>query len=139
MNAQERARFDRLLEGVLEDLPSRIRRRLEAVPVIVDDQPDPELLADLGIEPDEEVLCGLHTGVHRAERSVEDVNLPETIHLFREGIVEEAGGWEPAPDAAGEPAGGAERVAKQIRITLLHEIGHHFGLDEEDLDELGYA
>ncbi|MFN7614113.1 MAG: metallopeptidase family protein, partial [Phycisphaerae bacterium] len=74
--------------------------------------------------------------------------LPSEIMLYRVGIVAEAGGWdEQAGDrAAGESTehdtalrGGPEAIREQIRITLLHEIGHQFGLDEDDLDRLGYA
>ena len=58
------------------------------------------------------------------------VMVPPTIMLFRVGIVAEAGGWD-QPDAL-------ERIREEIRITLLHEIGHQFGLDEDDLARLGY-
>ena len=60
---------------------------------------------------------------------VDGADPPETIQLFREGIVAAAGGW---------PAG-AEAVAEEIRVTVLHEVGHHFGLEEDDLEEVGYA
>ncbi|MBY0307630.1 MAG: metallopeptidase family protein, partial [Phycisphaerales bacterium] len=70
------------------------------------------------------------------------------IHLFREPIVEHAlefrGGTDPLPLNAPRPRWGDTPhddgdVYEEIRITLLHEIGHHFGLDEDDLDRLGYA
>jgi predicted Zn-dependent protease with MMP-like domain len=64
------------------------------------------------------------------EKSVEHGDLPTVIHLFRRGIVSLAGGWE-QPNADDE-------VYEEVRVTLLHEIGHHFGLEEEDLEELGY-
>jgi hypothetical protein len=78
------------------------------------------------------------------ERSVEpgEVDLP-MIHIFREGIIACAGGWSPwrvsSPDGEILEGGGEDLVREEIRITLLHEIGHHFGLDEDDLDRLGYA
>ncbi|GIW74255.1 MAG: hypothetical protein KatS3mg103_0777 [Phycisphaerales bacterium] len=131
----QRRRFDRLLEAILERLPAQVQDVLEEVPLHVMDQPDRAILEDLGIGPDEapravEELCGLHTGFMLTERPLElDAILPEQIHLFRRGIARMAGGWQ-APD---------ETLAEQIRITLLHEIGHHFGLDEDDLDRLGYA
>lgn len=138
MNPKRRDRFDQLLERVLAELPEGIRALLEEVPVIVEDRPSEELLAQLAAEegedpaswdPDE--LCGLHTGTAFTERSVESTHdLPSDIMLFREGIVAEAGGWE------GEENDG--EVLRQIRITLLHEIGHQFGLDEDDLRRLGY-
>jgi predicted Zn-dependent protease with MMP-like domain len=50
-----------------------------------------------------------------------------------------AGGWEEGVDEDGTPYGGEARVREEIRITVLHEIGHHFGLGEDDLERLGYA
>jgi predicted Zn-dependent protease with MMP-like domain len=129
MNARERERFDALLEAVLASLPDHLHALLEEAPLVVDDAPDPKLLSELGVDADVEILCGLHSGVPITERSHEagDEGM-EIIHLFREGIVDEAGG--PGADDAD--------VAREIRITLLHEIGHHFGLDEDDLFNLGY-
>lgn len=130
-----RERFDRLLEAILEHLPEHVAQVLEEVPLHVMDEPDPTILKSLGVEPQEiqdaaEELCGLHTGFMLTERPIElDAVLPNEIHLFRRGIALMSGGWD-ADD---------ETVTEQIRITLLHEIGHHFGLEEDDLDELGYA
>ncbi|UCD75089.1 MAG: metallopeptidase family protein [Phycisphaerales bacterium] len=129
MNHSERERFDRLLERVLEDLPRRLHDLLEMAPLIVEDHPAPKLLEELGMDPTFESLCGLHTGTPLTERTVEiGHEEPETIHLFRKGIIEEAGGWDEGEDA----------ITEEIRVTLLHEIGHHFGLEEEDLEKLGY-
>lgn len=135
MTERERHRFDRLLEEVIEDLPEGIARLLDEVPVIALDRPTPQMLRDLGIDPSDETeassLCGLHTGVANTERSVErSAELPSEIHLFREGIIALAGGWD--QDDANE------WVGEEIWVTLLHEIGHQFGLDEDDLERLGY-
>lgn len=140
MNEIDRDRFDVLVERVLESLPRRLKSLLDEAPLIVEDRPSPGLLQELGIDADEaDTLCGLHSGTPLTHRSVEHGHdLPETIHLFREGIVEEAGGWELRTDNDGREVGGDGRVMDEIRITLLHEIGHHFGLDENDLAELGY-
>lgn len=135
MNAANRRRFDDLLEALIDSLPARLQRVLEEVPVVVLDRPTTAMLKDLGVPRGEwaeesSLLCGLHTGTMLTERSIESSGeLPTDIHLFRVGIAEAAGGWN-QPDA---------RLSEEIRITLLHEIGHHFGLDEDDLDRLGYA
>lgn len=135
----ERDRFDALLERVLAALPSRIHAMLEESPLVVDDAPPPELLLEMGLDPHEDDLCGLHSGVARTDRSVVDSGqLPDTIHLFRRGIIDEAGGWEARTDESGQSIGGVNAVVREIRITLLHEIGHHFGLEEDDLRRLGY-
>jgi len=135
----ERERFDRIFEEVLAELPAPILALLDEAPVILEDRPGRALLAELGLDPETDGLCGLHSGVPLTERSVHDSGvMPETIHLFREGIVDEAGGWDEDEDDEG-PFGGEEAVRREIRITLLHEIGHHFGLDEDDLERLGYG
>ena len=130
MERERRDHFDELFEAVLASLPPRLHALLDEAPVILEDCPSATLLRELGMEEADDVLCGLHSGTPLTERSVsQGSDLPETIHLFREGIVDSAGGWE-AGDAA---------VEHEIRVTLLHEIGHHFGLDEDDLEQLGYA
>ncbi len=151
MTDQERERFDSLFEDVLAGLPAGVAALLAEVPVIMLDRPTPEMVELLRrdglLEPGDggEDLCGLHSGVGLTERSVEDpanwgadLGVPEHIHLFREGITSLAfdnigddGGWD-HPEAD-------EELYEEIRITLLHELGHHFGLEEEDLDELGYS
>lgn len=137
MTPEERARFDRLFDEVLEDLPPALHDLFEEKPLIIDDAPDENLRREMGVEDDTELL-GLHTGVPLTERSVEDAPGLEVMHLFREGIVEHAGGWEPWVDEDGLEQGGDDAIREEIRITLLHEIGHHFGLDEDDLARLGY-
>lgn len=134
MREAERERFDALLEAVLEALPPALHALLEEVPLIVLDEPTADLLRDLGVPREhwhEEagLLCGLHSGLSTLEQSVEtSAELPEQIHIFRRGILRAAGGWR-RPEA----------IEEEIRVTVLHEIGHHFGLDEDDLDRLGYA
>jgi predicted Zn-dependent protease with MMP-like domain len=135
MTEEERKRFDTLVEDAIDALPPRIRDLLEEVPVIVLDEPTPEMLRDVGMDADAhgvlDELCGLHTGTAVTERSIEHSgDLPTTVHLFRRGIIALAGGWE-QPHSEDE-------IYEEIRTTLLHEIGHHFGLDEDDLTELGY-
>ncbi len=139
MNGDTRTAFDALVEKVLASLPTRLHELLEEAPLLVEDRPSRELLRELEI-PEGEVLCGLHSGTPLTERSVaEGGDLPETIHLFREGIIEHAGGWEESEDQSGRLQGGEAAITEEIRITLLHEIGHHFGLGEEELEELGYG
>lgn len=149
MKRSERERFDQLLQEVIDSLPPGVRRLLDEVPVVVDDVPDAATLEGMG-EEDELGLLGLHTGTPYTEQSVEHSGeMPSDIRLFREAIVEHAGGWverpatpeeleadpDPPPDAV---VGGEDAVRDEIRITLLHEIGHQFGLDEDDLERLGY-
>lgn len=136
MTEHDRDLFDRLFERVFAGLPERLRALVEQeLVVIIDDEPTDAMLDDIerdeGERPAPDGLLGLHTGVPLTEWSVEDHGRePTTIHLFRLGLITEA------TDEAGLHQAELER---QIRITLLHEIGHHFGLDEDDLAELGYG
>jgi len=138
MTRSERERFDRLFEEVLDALPPGIHKLIEEVPLVLEDRPSRRLLRELGIEDDDEILCGVHTGVPLTDRSVERPDASDVVQIFREGVIDMAGGWEEGVDDEG-PFGGVERIREEIRITILHELGHHFGLDEEDLDQLGYA
>lgn len=132
MKRRNTERFDELVRDAIESLPPHLRALIDEVPVIVLDRPTPEMLRDVGVPPGEaDELCGLHTGTAITERGVEEHGrLPTAIHLFRNGIVALAGGWD-QPNAE-------DRVYEEARITLLHELGHEFGLDEGDLEELGY-
>lgn len=132
---QTRRVFDVILDRQVEALPDHIAVVMEEMPLIVEDEPSAQLLASMGMDPADGDLCGLHEGVPITERSVEDTGLmPSQMMLFRGPIVRLAG----YRTVAGQPINRPELV-RQIRITLLHEIGHHFGLDEDDLDRLGYA
>ncbi len=147
MSPREQKRFDDLLEEALDSLPPRLHALLEEVPLVVDDRPDPafarELFDELGHEEGETLeefttsLCGLHSGVPLTEQSVmHSGDMPANIRVFREGIVETAGGWGIGPEETIDDVD--DTVYEEIMITLLHEIGHHFGLSEDDLEKLGY-
>ncbi|MHC4995491.1 MAG: metallopeptidase family protein [Planctomycetota bacterium] len=127
---EERDFFDQVLEEVLDALPLSIHNLFHEIPLIIDDQPDPAVLEEMGIDDPGE-LCGLHTGTPLTERSIEgESHPPDTVHIFRDGILNQA------LDAEGyvDP----NHLKEQIRITILHEYGHHFGLDEDDLAAHGY-
>jgi predicted Zn-dependent protease with MMP-like domain len=123
-----RDRFDSLLENVLAELPDFVREQLDEVPVIVEDEPNAAILEDMGLrggEPSD--LCGLHSGIPLTERSPTAPSLEgSSILIFRGPILRLADGDESA-------------LEEEIRITLLHEIGHHFGFSEEELEAMGYG
>ena len=124
-------RFDRLLERVLEALPEELSTLLEEVPLVVDDLPDKETCLRMGLRHKLD-LCGLYTGIPLTGRSVEHSGtLPDVITIFRRGILSAARGRD------GEVRDTALR--RQIRLTVLHEIGHHFGMTEEQLRRYGYG
>lgn len=122
-----RQRFDTILDRIIADLPAQLHDLIEEIPIIVDDEPPSEVLQDLGIDRRTTDLCGLHWGIPLTDRSVEHSGvIPDQIHLYRGPISRLC-------DRS------ATELERQIRITLLHEIGHHFGLNEDDLDNLGYG
>ncbi len=133
MDDAERTRFDELVAAEVERLPFAIQLLLEETPLLVEDLPADDVLAEFGIDKAEaDQICGLHSGPGLTERSVEDLpELPETITLYRMGILALAGGWG---DDGENP-----KIAEEIRVTILHEVGHHYGLDEDDLDKLGFG
>ena len=127
---------DEVVGRAVEELPDHLYRLIEEVPIVLIDYPTPEMLTDLGIDPaDEDALdeiCGLHTGIPITEDSVEySGDLPTVIHLFRRGLL------GMAVDEVGRID--HETLEREVRITILHELGHHFGLEEQDLDDLGYG
>ena len=131
INNQLRKQFDTLLDEVVAQLPPHILDLVNEVPLVVDDYPSAEVLKQTGIRYRGQ-LCGLYTGIPLTERSVwQSGTLPDRIMIYREGIL------NMAADRSGHIT--PERLREQIRITVLHEIGHHHGLTEDDLVELGYG
>jgi predicted Zn-dependent protease with MMP-like domain len=131
MNPKLRDQFDRHLEAVLDQFPESVRRLLEKVPLHVEDYPPADVLARTGITC-RETLCGLYTGIPLTERSVQHTApLPDVVTIYREGIL----------SLARTPRGSisTEALREQIRVTVLHELGHHHGLTETDLTQLGYG
>ncbi len=131
MHPQERARFDRQLQTVLDTLPPQVHDLLEQVPLHVEDYPSPQVMAELGVKYRDE-LCGLYTGIPLDKRSVtHSGNLPDVVTIYREGIL------ATAADSSGQVR--PKRLRSQIRITILHELAHYHGMSEKDLEELGYG
>lgn len=147
----QRRLFDSLLDEVIAALPQKLHDLMEELPLIVEDRPSRLLLDEMGIDSRYTDLCGLHQGIDLMRKSVEHSGvLPDRMMLFREPIMRLAGrgrvalGGESSTGPLGPLRRGAadrqtDALREQIRITLLHEIGHHFGLDEDDLDALGYG
>lgn len=123
--------FDEIIQQVFDALPDQLRRRFDEIPLVVEDHPSPEVCKELNLRPGL-VLCGLHSGIPLTRRSVmHSGTLPTIITIFREGIL----------TAAADKKGivRPETLRLQIRKTVLHELGHHFGMTEQDLREYGYG
>ncbi len=119
-----RQEFRRLVSQAIASLPPPVLERLENVQVVVEDWPTLEELDTAGIEPSE-TLFGLYTGTPLTERgSWYGMVLPDKITLYQRSIE--------------EACRTKRQVREQIRTTLMHEIGHYFGLSEDELEEAGY-
>ena len=130
MDAKRRRYFDQQLEAVLAAVPQQVRDLLDQVPLYVEDHPSKRMMRQLQVRHRDQ-LCGLYTGIPLTERSINHSGvLSDAIYLFREGV------WASAMDEAGDVD--QQELHRQIRITVLHELAHHHGLDEDELRELGY-
>ncbi len=141
ISTRDRLIFDDVLDRVITGLPPRLHELLEEVPLIVEDEPGAALLEDMLDEGGGGDLCGLHWGTALTERSVEaSAEVPDRMMLFRGPIMRLAGFHGSAgAGPVGRRGRGLVELRRQVKITLLHEMGHHFGLNEDDLDELGYG
>jgi predicted Zn-dependent protease with MMP-like domain len=118
------AAFERLVDRALAGIPEPFRAALEEVAVIVEDEPSLQQLRDNGLD-DDETLYGLYEGVPRTEYAAEWAIEPNRITLFR---------W-PLEDDFPETAD----LEAEVRLTVIHELAHHLGIDDERLDELGVS
>jgi predicted Zn-dependent protease with MMP-like domain len=119
--------FAGYVEQALAELPEPFASHLEEVPVQIERRPSRRLLRSLGLD-DDELLLGIYQGaslLNRSEAEGRGSPVPNHILIFQEDI-------ELASDSVAD-------LIREIRTTVLHEIGHHFGMDEDDLDKLGYG
>ena len=117
-----RRRFEALVARALRRLPAPFKERLANVAVLVEDWPDAATLAELEIEPPD-TLYGLYRGVDLTHRDSEYGNvLPDTVTIYQRPIEE---------DCADE-----REMAELVRETVVHEIGHYFGLDDETMERI---
>jgi predicted Zn-dependent protease with MMP-like domain len=117
-----RRQFEALVERALRTLPRAFRDRIANVAVVVEDWADEATLAEMDIEPPD-TLYGLYRGVDLTRRDTTYGNvLPDTITIYQ-GPIEE--------DCADE-----EEMADVVRETVLHELGHYFGLDDETIERI---
>lgn len=122
---REALAFERLVQRALDVLPPEIARLMDNVAVVVEESPGPEILAEVGL-PSSETLFGFYQGVPQTERSSGyGMVLPDRIIIFQRPL-------EEACLSYGE-------LAYEIRRTVVHEVAHHFGIDDERLDRLGYG
>ena len=115
MLSVSRSRFDVLVDDALDTIPERLLGMLDNVVVQTADE-----------DPDDPALLGIYRGTALTDRlSDYTFSLPDTITIYRLPILAQCDD--------------EEEVAREVAITVVHEIGHHFGIDEERLHELGWG
>jgi predicted Zn-dependent protease with MMP-like domain len=115
-------RFERLVERALDAIPQPFRAALDEVAIVIEEDATADQLAISGLGPDD-ALYGLYEGTPRTEWGADMVPFPNKISLFRIPLEEDF----PDPD----------ELADEVRITVIHELAHHLGIDDDRLDELG--
>ena len=117
-----RNQFESLVADALASIPRRFRDAMQNVAIVVEDEPSVELLRDMEIEPPD-TLLGLYQGTPLTERRWDYGNtLPDRVLLFQGPIERESEGDDDLVVAIGE--------------TLIHEIGHYFGLSEDEIEAI---
>lgn len=111
-------RFERIVDSALASLPARLLPYLENVQVIVEDVPPPQALGR------EEVVLGLYGGTPRGAPTSDAPELPDRLTLYRRPIESRATNKEDLFDL--------------VREVVVHELAHHFGIDDDRLDEPGW-
>ena len=114
--------FATLVERALAGIPPPFRDALDEVAVVIDDEPTERQRRENELGPDDD-LYGLYEGVPRTEYGADWVAAPNRITLFRLALEEDF----PDPD----------ELSEEVRLTVIHELAHHVGIDDDRLDELG--
>jgi predicted Zn-dependent protease with MMP-like domain len=118
-----RAEFERLVAEAMTLIPRRFRREIKNLAIVVEDEPSDELLEDMEIEPPD-TLFGLYHGTPLTERTWGFGNsLPDRISIYQ-GPIEDA------------CEGDEDEMRVVIGETLIHEVGHYFGMSEEQIEEI---
>lgn len=120
----DKTTFISLVEEALQDIPASFAQYLDGVAIEVELVPDRRTYRDIRID-DPRGLLGLYRGRPRTCRSIDDeASLPDRITLYQRNIE--------------RMCRTREQIIREVRTTVFHEVGHHFGLEEEDLVALGY-
>jgi predicted Zn-dependent protease with MMP-like domain len=118
----KRAAFERHVTDALASIPRRFRDAMKNIAIVVEDEPPPELLDEMEIEPPD-TLLGLYQGTPLTERGSSYGNvLPDRVLIFQGPHERESEDEDDLVVCIGE--------------TLIHEIGHYFGLSEEEIEEI---
>lgn len=110
--------FEHLIERAFDQLPEEFAELLDNIAVVVEEEPDEDTLEEMGIPEDDELL-GLYRGVPLAERESAYSALPDQVVLYRGPLL--------------RISRSRRELIREVRDTLVHELGHHFGLSDEEM------
>lgn len=111
--------FEDLVGRALEELPDSFAGLLDNVFIVVEDEPSADDMEAVGLDPDEDELFGLYQGIPHTERGSEYSALPDRVVLYRGPIL--------------RCCTSRRDVIREVRDTLVHELGHHFGLSDDEM------
>jgi predicted Zn-dependent protease with MMP-like domain len=120
-----RARFEAIVKKAIAEIPEEFRKLLDGLQVIVQDAPTEEQLRRWEIDPEEDDLLGFYDGVPLTERGEDDLRRTDAVYVFMHAHLDMC------------PTD--RELVEEIRKTVVHEIGHHFGLDDDRIDDIGYG
>ena len=110
--------FEFQVERAMDRLPPEFAEMLDNIAVVVEDEPDPDLKREMGMDEEEELL-GLYLGVPLIERETAYSALPDQVALYRGPLV--------------RISRDRRELLREVRDTLVHELGHYFGLSDEEM------
>ena len=117
----DRGDFEGLVRQALDELPKEFAERLDNVAVVVEDEPNPDDLRELGLNEDEDSdeLFGLYVGIPQIDRGSSYTGLPDCIYIYMGPIM--------------RACTTSKEVVNEVRDTVVHELGHHFGLGDDEM------
>ena|SRR2546427_6337012 len=125
MGSMDKQAFEKLVSDAIQELPEEFRKKLTNTAIIVEDYPSDQLAQGLGIGPDD-TLFGLYEGVPLTERGYFAEPLyPDHILIFQRAIEDECDS--------------PEEIKHEVKTTLMHEIAHFFGMDDDYLEDIGFG
>lgn len=110
--------FEQLVERALDQLPEEFAELLDNIVVVVEDEPSAEDLASVDLEAEDDLL-GLYRGISLADRDIYYSELPDQVVIYRGPL--------------SRLCGSRRELIREVRDTVVHELGHHFGLSDEEM------
>ena len=112
--------FEKLVRQALDEMPSEFAEQLDNVAVVVEEEPNPEDLREMGLDHEfADELFGLYHGTPLIDRGASYSGLPDRVVIYMGPIL--------------RACGSAEEVVREVTETVIHELGHHFGLSDEEM------